>query len=93
MENISIALICSVLGAIVAVYAATRNKSKDTKEEGVTQGIIITKLDYISQRVDSIDKKADKTDSTVEELKTKLKEVESRSKSNTHRLDKLENLN
>lgn len=90
MESVNIALACTVVSAVIAIYTVLKNNGKGTKEEGITQGIIVTKLDYITQRVDSIDKKVDKTDCMVAEINLKLKEVEERSKSNTHRLDNLD---
>lgn len=92
MESVNIALACTVVSAVIAIYTVLKNNGKGTKEEGITQGIIVTKLDYITQRVDSIDKKVDKTDCMVAEINLKLKEVEERSKSNTHRLDNLDGL-
>lgn len=61
METISIALVCTVVGAIISYATFQRNRGNDiradTREEAETR----TKLDYISKGVDDIriDKKCE----------------------------------
>ncbi len=90
METISIALICSVIGATVSYLTFQRNKSNsiraDTREEAETR----TKLDYISKGVDDIriDIKAQQRD--IQELKEKVIRVEESTKSAHKRINDIE---
>lgn len=90
MENISIALACTLLGAILSFLTFQRNKGRDiradTKEEAETK----TKLDYIATAVDEIrlDNKA--RDREMKEFNTRLIRVEESTKSAHKRIDGLE---
>lgn len=90
METISIALICSVIGATVSYLTFQRNKSNsiraDTREEADTRA----KLDYISKGVDDIriDIKTQQRD--IQELKEKVIRVEESTKSAHKRINDIE---
>ena len=90
MENISIALLCTLLGVGLSFLTFQRNKGRDiradTKEEAETK----TKLDYIATAVDEIrlDNKA--RDREMKEFNTRLIRVEESTKSAHKRLDGLE---
>lgn len=90
MENISIALACTLLGAVLSFLTFQRNKGHDiradTKEEAETR----TKLDYISKGVDDIriDIKTQQRD--IQELKEKVIRVEESTKSAHKRINDLE---
>ena len=90
MENVSIALACTLLGAILSILTFQRNKGRDiradTKEEAETR----TKLDYISKGVDDIriDIKTQQRD--IQELKEKVIRVEESTKSAHKRINDLE---
>lgn len=90
MENISIALICTVLGVTVSYLSFQRNKGNDiklnTKEEAETRA----KLDYISKGVDDIriDIKSQQRD--IQSLKERVVKCEESTKSAHKRIDSLE---
>ena len=54
MENISVALICTLLGAVISFLTFQRNSKKDIQLEAKEQIGLKTKLDYISKGVDDI---------------------------------------
>lgn len=54
MENISVALICTLLGAVISFLTFQRNSKKDIQLETKEQIELKTKLDYISKGVDDI---------------------------------------
>lgn len=90
MENISIALICTLVGAVLSYLGFQRNRGHDiradTREETETR----TKLDYISKGVDDIriDIKAQQRD--IQALKERVIKCEESTKSAHKRIDGLE---
>ena len=54
MENTSVALICTLLGAVISFLTFQRNSKKDIQLETKEQIELKTKLDYISKGVDDI---------------------------------------
>ena len=54
MDNISVALICTLLGAVISFLTFQRNSKKDIQLEAKEQIELKTKLDYISKGVDDI---------------------------------------
>ncbi len=49
-----IALLCTVLGAIIGILTFNRDRDKDVKGEAFKNAVIETKLDNINQSVNSI---------------------------------------
>ena len=90
MENISIALACTLLGAILSFLTFQRNKGRDiradTKEEAETR----TKLDYISKGVDDIKIDFKVQQREFSELKERVIKNEESTKSAHKRIDGLE---
>ena len=90
MENISIALLCSLLGAGISYLTLQKNNRRDiradTREETATR----TKLDYIATAVDEIrlDNKA--RDREVKDMAARLVKVEESCKSAHKRIDSWE---
>ena len=90
MENISIQVLCTIGGFVVALITLQRKSNKDisadTKEEAETKA----KLDYISKGVDDIriDIKAQQRD--IQELKERVIKNEASLKSAHKRIDNLE---
>ncbi len=90
MENISIALACTLLGAVLSFLTFQRNKGHDiradTREEAETR----TKLDYISKGVDDIriDFRTQQRD--IQALKERVIKNEESTKSAHKRIDGLE---
>ena len=90
MESISIALACSLLGAIISYLTFQKNNRKDIKAETREEAETRTKLDYISKGVDDIriDIKAQQRD--IQELKERVVKTEESVKAAHRRLDTLE---
>lgn len=90
MENISIQVLCTIGGFVVALITLQRKSNKDiradTREEAETKA----KLDYISKGVDDIriDIKAQQRD--IQELKERVIKNEASLKSAHKRIDNLE---
>lgn len=90
MENISIALACTLLGAGLSFLTFQRNKGRDiradTKEEAETKA----KLDYISKGVDDIKIDFKVQQREFSELKERVIKNEESTKSAHKRIDGLE---
>lgn len=90
METISIALVCTVIGAVISYATFQRNKGNDiradTREEAETKA----KLDYISKGVDDIkiDFRVQQRD--IQELKERVIKNEASIKSAHKRIDDVE---
>lgn len=90
MENISIQVLCTIGGFVVALITLQRKSNKDiradTREEAETKA----KLDYISKGVDDIriDIKAQQRD--IQELKERVIKNEASLKSAHKRIDNIE---
>lgn len=90
MENISISVLCTIGGFVVALITLQRKSNKDiradTKEEAETKA----KLDYISKGVDDIriDIKAQQRD--IQELRERVIKNEASLKSAHKRIDNVE---
>lgn len=48
------ALMCTILGAVIGFFTFTRNRDKDVKSDATDSAVIRTKLDNINQGVESI---------------------------------------
>lgn len=90
MENVSIALACTLLGAILSILTFQRNKGRDiradTKEEAETKA----KLDYISKGVDDIKIDFKVQQREMQELKERVIKNEESTKSAHRRIDAIE---
>lgn len=90
METISIALACTIIGAVISYATFQRNRGHDiradTREEAETR----TKLEYISKGVDDIriDIKTQQRD--IHELKERIIKNEASIKSAHKRIDDVE---
>lgn len=90
MENISLALLCSLLGAGISYLTFQKNSRKDIKAETREEAETKAKLDYIATAVDEIrlDNKA--RDREMKELRERVIINESSIKSAHKRIDSLE---
>lgn len=90
MEEISLALICSILGAVIGIATFSRNRDKDIKKDTKEEAETKAKLDYISKGVDDIriDFKTQQRDK--QELKERVIKNEASIKSAHKRIDNLE---
>lgn len=90
MNNVTIGVICSVLGVIVSAFTITRLYKQDTKKDAEVSTELKAQLNYISKGVDDIRldirAQANKIDAIVE----RVTRVEESTKSAHHRIDNLE---
>lgn len=90
MEEISIALICSVLGAIIGIATFSRNRDKDIKKDAREDAETKAKLDYISRGVDDIKLDNKQRDREMLKMNERLTMVEASTKSAHKRIDGIE---
>ena len=90
MEDISITLVCSLLGAVIGYVTFNRNRDKDIKKDTKEEAETKAKLDYISKGVDDIriDFKTQQRD--IQELKERVIKNEASVKSAHKRIDDIE---
>lgn len=94
METVSIALACTVLGAIISYMTFQGNKTKDiradTKEEveGITT--VAQEIKYVSRGVDEIKYDLRDINKNMSDINERLIRVEESTKSAHKRLDNLE---
>ncbi len=90
MDNISIALACTLLGAVLSFLTFQRNKGHDIRTDTREGAETRTKLDYISKGVDDIriDFKTQQRD--IQALKERVIKNEESTKSAHKRIDGLE---
>lgn len=89
-DYISLALICSIVGAAVAYVTLSRNKTKDDKAEGQHSGIITSELGYIKSSIDNVSRKMDKQDERHLEMVERVSKVEASAKQAHLRIDRME---
>lgn len=87
MEDVSIALLCTFLGAILGYLNFQRSKRNDIASESKSQGITTIKLDYISKGVDDIRLDIKAQDRKIEDIADRLTRVEECTKSAHLRID------
>lgn len=90
MENISIALACTLLGAVLSFLTFQRNKGRDIRADTKAGAETKAKLDYIATAVDEIRLDNKSRDREVANINTRLIRVEESTKSAHKRLDGLE---
>lgn len=96
MDSISIGLVFTIIGGIIA-YAtfymnSKKNIKQETKEEVVTTTKIDTKLDMISKNVDEIRLDNKDISKSLQSLSERVSAVEQSTKSAHHRIDNMEEL-
>lgn len=90
MGEISFALVCSVLGAILGVLGFLRLSKKDIQHESENFANVATKIDYISKGVDDIRLDIRDHNRQFSDMNQRLTRVEESAKSAHKRIDSLE---
>lgn len=90
MENISITIICTLLGAVIGVATFNRNRDKDIKKDAQEDAETKAKLDYISRGVDDIKLDNKQRDREFLKMNERLTVVEQSVKSLHKRVDNFE---
>lgn len=90
MNETSITIFCTVIGAVLGVLGALNYSKKETKEDTASSTRLETKLDYIGKNVDDI--KLDfRTQSTkINDLDIRVARVEDSTKAAHHRIDEIQ---
>lgn len=90
METISIALACTVLGAVISFLTFQRNKGHDIRADTREEADTRAKLDYISRGVDDIKLDNKQRDREMLKMNERLIRVEESVKSAHKRIDGIE---
>lgn len=90
MENISIALACTLLGAVLSFLTFQRNKGRDIRADTKEGAETKAKLDYISKGVDDIKIDFKVQQREMQELKERVIKNEESTKSAHKRIDAIE---
>lgn len=90
MDNVSIAVLCSLLGAVVSYFTFQRGNKQDIKAETKEQTAIKTKLDYIAAAMDEIRLDSKARDREFKEMSLRLVKAEESIKAAHRRLDIVE---
>lgn len=90
MNEISIAILCSLAGTLLGILGFTRLTKKDSEESGSSQGEIKAQLNYISKGVDDIRLDVKDQGRKIDGINERLVRVEESTKSAHHRIDGLE---
>lgn len=85
MDNVTIGVLCSLIGAIVSFFTITIYY----KQDGQHDGNISTKIDYIQRGVDDIRLDIKAQDNKIEGMIERIAKVEESTKSAHHRIDEL----
>lgn len=90
METVSIAVLCTIFGAVISFLGFQRNIRADTKADAKESTSVAVKLDYISKGVDDIRLDIKSTNREVDRLKEQVARHDESLKSAHKRLDKIE---
>lgn len=88
-----IALVCTVLGAIIGILTYNRNRDKDVKMDASESAVIRTKLDNINNGVESIRVDIKANERRVSELSERVIRVEESAKQAHKRIDEIKEAN
>lgn len=90
MDNISIGILCTLVGLIISYAVFSRNKAKDDKGEGQQIGQVISDVGYIKSGIDDIKSEQREQRKINTELFTRIATVEASAKQAHKRLDHME---
>lgn len=90
METISIALVCTIIGAIISYATFQRNRGHDIRADTREEADTKAKLDYISRGVDDIKLDNKQRDREMLKMNERLIRVEESVKSAHKRIDGIE---
>lgn len=90
IENVSIGLICTIIGVIFSFVVYSRDKEKDHITEGRQDGVILTEIGYIKSGIDDIKSEQREQRKINTEVYSKLSAVETSAKQAHLRIDRIE---
>ena len=90
MGELTLGILCSVVGTILGVIAALNYAKKDTKEETQCTTRLESKIDYAARGIDDIKLDNKEQSRQLNSMNDRLIVVEESTKSAHKRMDKLE---
>ena len=90
MGELTIGILCSVVGTILGIIAALNYAKKDTKEETQCTARLESKIDYAARGIDDIKLDNKEQSRQLNNMNDRLIIVEESTKSAHKRMDKLE---
>lgn len=90
MENISISLLCTLIGCIIGIFGYKRTQKKDIEEDTTRIVKMDVKLDAIGKNVDEIRLENKDFSKSINNLNERVTVVEQSVKLAHHRIDGLE---
>ena len=90
MGELTLGILCSVVGTILGVIAALNYAKKDTKEETQCTTRLESKIDYAARGIDDIKLDNKEQSRQLNSMNDRLIVVEESTKSAHKRIDKLE---
>lgn len=90
IEYVSIGLLCTLVGGIIAIATFSRNKAKDDRSEGQQSGQMLTELGYIKSGIDDIKTEQREQRRINTETATELAAVKASAKQAHLRIDRIE---
>jgi hypothetical protein len=90
MNELSIPLLCTIIGALLGIVGYIKTSKKDTKEEAGNAVRVEAKLDYVAKGVDDIRLDMKDHSRQIKDISERLTRVEESTKSAHHRIDGIE---
>lgn len=85
-------VVSALLGVLIAWIALSRDKKKDSQEEGKSQGYLASDIGYIKAGVDDLKREMRETRHEIGELSTRVARCEESCKQAHHRIDEIHHL-
>ena len=90
MDNVTLGIVCTVIGTVLGIIGAINYAKKDTKEETQCTTRLETKIDYTARGIDDIKLDNKEQSRRIISINDRLIVVEESAKSAHKRIDKLE---
>lgn len=92
MENISIAVLCSLVSIVISYLTFTRNSTKDVRSEAAQSVELKSRLEYISRGIDDIKLENRIRDDQIKTLNEKVIILDNTVTTIVKRMDRIDNL-
>ena len=92
MENISIAVLCSLVSIVISYLTFTRNSTKDVRSEAAKSVELKSRLEYISRGIDDIKLENRIRDDQIKTLNEKVIILDNTVTTLVKRIDRIDNL-
>lgn len=92
MENISIAVVCSLVSIVISYLTFTRNSAKDVRTETAQNVELKSRLEYISRGIDDIKLENRVRDDQIKTLSERVILLENTVTTLIKRIDRIDDL-